>query len=287
MGPVSTETFLLATAGGVAGLGVFLLFVWAAPLVADRLRNRRSRPLPRPGRVAFAVAAAVGVWFLTGWPVAGALAAAAVWWSPQVLGSDREHKEQVEGVEAVAAWTEMLRDLMAGSSGLHQAVAATAPIAPAPLRGAVQRLADDMRRGRDPRDALHTFSQTVDNPTGDLVASALAMAATRHATDLGVLLGALAESARDQAAMLVKVSASRARLRTSSRIIMGATLGMAAFMFLFNPAYLAPFDGVLGQIVLGIIGAVWATAVVWLTRMSRFSLGPRVLAPDPLKEAAL
>ncbi|SHK76830.1 Flp pilus assembly protein TadB [Nocardiopsis flavescens] len=285
MGPVTTETFLLAAAGGAAGLGVFLLCVWAAPLIADRVRRGRGRPLPRPGKIVFAVAAAVGVWLFTGWPVAAALAAAAVWWAPQVLGNDHEHKQQVEGVEAVAAWTEMLRDLMAGSSGLHQAVAATAPIAPEPLREAVQRLAEDMRAGRDTRTSLHTFAQTVDNPTGDLVASALAMAATRHATDLGVLLGALAESARDQAAMLVKVSANRARLRTSSRIIMGATLGMASLMLLFNPEYLAPFDTALGQIILAIIGAIWATAVVWMTRMSRFSLGPRVLALDPNKEA--
>ena len=285
MGPVNT--LLLAIAGGVVGLGVFLLCVWAAPLVTERARDRKPLRLPRPGKVVFAVAAGVSVWFLTGWPVAGVLAAAGLWWAPQLFGSDTEHKEQVEGVEAVAAWTEMLRDLMAGSSGLHQAIAATAPIAPEPLREAVHRLADDMRRGREPQDALHVFAETVDNPTGDLVASALSMSATRHATDLGVLLGALAESARDQAAMLVKVSAGRARLRTSSRIIMGATLGMGTFLLLFNPDYLAPFDGLLGQIVLAGIGVLWATAVVWMTRMSRFSLGPRVLAPDPAKEAAL
>ncbi|HJE58731.1 MAG TPA: type II secretion system F family protein [Nocardiopsis listeri] len=283
----SVNTLLLATAGGVIGLGVFLLCFWAAPLLAERARDRRPLRLPRPGKVVFAVAAGVGAWFLTGWPVAGALAAAGLWWAPQLFGGDAEHKEQVEGVEAVAAWTEMLRDLMAGSSGLHQAIAATAPIAPEPLREAVHRLADDMRGGREPQEALHVFAETVDNPTGDLVASALSMSATRHATDLGVLLGALAESARDQAAMLVKVSASRARLRTSSRIIMGATLGMGAFLLLFNPEYLAPFDGFLGQTVLAGIGALWATAVVWMTRMSRFSLGPRVLAPDPAKEAVL
>ncbi|MDT0331181.1 type II secretion system F family protein [Nocardiopsis lambiniae] len=281
------NTILLAIAGGVAGLGVFLLVVWIAPIVRGSLRSRRAGPLPRPSKVVVAIVVGCALWLLTGWPVAGALGAAAVWWAPLLLGGDGEHREQVAGIEAVASWTEMLRDLMAGSSGLNQAIAATASIAPEPLRDAVVRLSEDLRGGRDPRDALHTFAETVDNPTADLVASALATATTRHATDLGVLLGALSESARDQAAMLVKVSAGRARLRTSSRIIMGVTLGMAAFMLVFNPAYLEPFDGFLGQVFLAVIGALWATAVVWMTRMSRFSLGPRVLAPAPTKEAAL
>lgn len=279
------NVLLLALAGGCAGFGVFLLCVWAAPAVGELPRGSWS--LPRPGRVLVAAAAAVAAWLFTGWPVAGALAAAGAWWAPQLLGSDQGQKEQVAGVEAVASWTEMLRDLMAGSSGLHQAIAATAPIAPEPIHGAVVRLTDDLRSGRNVQEALRDFADDVDNPTADLVASALTAAATRHATELGTLLGTLAESARDQAAMLVKVSASRARVRTSTRIIMGATLGMAALMLLFNPEYLAPFDGVLGQIVLAGIGALWALAVVWLTRMSRFSLGPRVLAPAPTKEATL
>ncbi|WP_017569863.1 type II secretion system F family protein, partial [Nocardiopsis halotolerans] len=217
--------------------------------------------------------------------VAGALAAAGCWWLPAVLGPDRRHQEQVAGVEAVAAWAEMLRDLMAGASGLHQAVAATVPIAPEPVRGPVTRLAERLRSGRPARDAMRSFADEVDNPTADLVAAALGTAATRHATDLGVLLGTLSEAAREQAAMLVRVAATRARLRTSARIIIGTTLGMSVFLLLFNPGYLEPFDGLLGQVVLAGIGVVWAVALVWLVRMSRFTLGPRVLSPAPERTA--
>ncbi|MFD6951697.1 type II secretion protein F [Nocardiopsis sp. TSRI0078] len=286
MGTVTTPVLLVAAAGALLGAGLWLaLASLAASGGSSPSRIPRWRAVlfgrQRPLRLVAAIVGSLLVWFVTGWPVAGVLAAAGCWWGPAVLGPDRRHQEQVDGVEAVAAWTEMLRDLMAGAAGLHQAVAATAPIAPEPVRDAVTRLAERLRAGRSTQDALRSFADEVDNPTADLVAAALTTAATRHATDLGVLLGTLSEAAREQAAMLVRVAASRARLRTSTRIIVGTTLGMAAFLMVTNPDYMEPFDSVLGQVVLAGVGGLWAAALVWLSRMSRLDLGPRVLAPEP------
>ncbi len=284
---MTTPVLLVAAAGVLLGAGLWLAL---ASLAASGGGSRGSRAprwrsllfgRQRPLRLVAAVVGGLLVWFVTGWPVAAVLAAAGCWWGPAVLGPDRSHEQQVAGVEAVAAWTEMLRDLMAGAAGLHQAVAATVPIAPEPVREPVARLADRLRAGQPTQDALRYFADEVDNPTADLVAAALSTAATRHATDLGTLLGSLAEAAREQAAMLVRVAASRARLRTSTRIIVGTTLGMAAFLLLFNASYLEPLDGPLGQLVLAGIGVLWAVALVWLARMSKFDLGPRVLASAP------
>ncbi|MEU1900946.1 type II secretion protein F [Nocardiopsis dassonvillei] len=287
MGAVTTPVLLVAAAGVLLGAGLWLAL---ASLAASSGNSRTSR-VPqwrallfgqqRPLRLVAAIVGGLLVWFVTGWPVAGVLAAAGCWWGPAVLGPDRGHEKQVAGVEAVAAWTEMLRDLMAGAAGLHQAVAATVPIAPEPVREPVARLAERLRAGQPTQGALRAFADEVDNPTADLVAAALTTAATRHATDLGTLLGTLAEAAREQAAMLVRVAASRARLRTSTRIIVGTTVGMAALLMAFNPEYLEPFNGFLGQVILAGIGGLWAGALVWLSRMSRFDLGPRVLAPGP------
>ncbi|WP_179810948.1 type II secretion system F family protein [Nocardiopsis sinuspersici] len=288
MGTVTTPVLLVAAAGALLGAGLWLALASLAASGGSgpsRIPRWRAALLGRrrPLRLVAAVAGGLLVWFLTGWPVAGVLAAAGCWWGPAVLGPDRRHERQVAGVEAVAAWTEMLRDLMAGASGLHQAVAATAPIAPEPVRDAVARLTERLRAGRPTQEALRSFADEVDNPTADLVAAALATAATRHATDLGTLLGTLSEATREQAAMLVRVAASRARLRTSTRIIVGTTVGMAAFLLVFNGEYMEPFDGFLGQVVLAGIGGLWAAALVWLSRMSRFDLGPRVLAPEPAR----
>ncbi|MBV2366924.1 type II secretion system F family protein [Streptomonospora nanhaiensis] len=293
MNPGVTGSVLVAVCGAVAGAGLWVALA-ALASVPPATRGGRQVSLRsallgehRPLRLAGALGGGALVWAVTQWPVAGVLAALACWWLPTVLGPDRHYERHVAGVEAVAAWAEMLRDLMASASGLHQAISATVPIAPEPVRAEVSRLADDLRRGRSPQAALRDFADEVDNPTADLVSAALSTAASRHATDLGVLLGSLAEAARDQAAMLVRVAASRARVRTSTRIIIGVTLGMAALLLLFSPDYLAPFDSLLGQVVLAGIGAVWGTALVWMVRMARPKQGPRVLAPaSPAAPAA-
>ncbi|HLU98936.1 MAG TPA: type II secretion protein F, partial [Thermobifida alba] len=193
------------------------------------------------------------------------------------LGPDRAHAERLARIEAVAAWTEQVRDLMAAASGLQGAIASTAPIAPVPIRGQVAVLAQRIRT--DPQEALGRFAAEVDVPTADLVATALGSAAERHAADLGSLLTNLAEAARDQAAMLVRTAAGRARVRTAMRIITATTLALAALLMLFNPTYLVPFDSAAGQAVLAVIGVLWAAALAWLSRLARTDLGPRVLRP--------
>ncbi|WP_432707451.1 type II secretion system F family protein [Nocardiopsis ansamitocini] len=281
------QTLLIAAAGVIAGAGLWLALAALASFpTGTALYRLRTLPFERgrPLRLVLAVAGGAAAWLVTGWPVAGVLIGVGCWFAPVLFGSDKHHEQQVAGVEAVAAWSEMLRDLMAGSSGLHQAITATVPIAPEPIRDEVARLAERIRAGRSPQEALELFANEVDNPTADLVAAALSTAAARHAADLGTLLGSLAEAAREQAAMLVRLAANRARVRTSTRIIIGVTMGMAALMLLFSPDYLAPFDGFVGQLVLAGIGGLWAAALVWLVRLSRPKLGPRVLAPAARSE---
>lgn len=167
---------------------------------------------------------------------------------------------------------------MEGAAGLHQAIVTTVPTAPPLIRAEVARLADALQQGTPPEQALEEFAEQVDVPTADLVSAALSTAATRQAADLGALLSSLARSARDQAAMLVRVAATRARVRTSARIIAATTLALAVGLSVINADYLAPFNGLLGQVVLAAIGALWAAGLVWLARLTRTDLGPRALA---------
>lgn len=290
---MTTLTLVLGALGGaVLGAGLWLLLravpnlgttaSSAAPV--RRFVLTRSRLLHLVG----AVAAGVVAFTATGWLAAGALAAAGVWWLPNLLGPDREHERQVDRVLAVATWAESLHDLMAGAVGIHQAIAATAQDAPEAIRTDVAHLDEQLRLGVAPEAALREFAARVDAPTADLVVAALTSAVTRQASSLGELLASLSTAARDQANMLEAIAATRKRTRTAARMITGTSLGLALFLLVFNADFFTPYDTPTGQVVLLGIGTLWGVGLVWLARMSRVSLGPRILAhhhPDPQARA--
>ena len=70
---------------------------------------------------------------------------------PRVLGRDPEHARRVARIEAVATWTEMLRDTLSAAAGLEQAILATAPLAPVAIRGEITELAARSAWTRRPR----------------------------------------------------------------------------------------------------------------------------------------
>jgi tight adherence protein B len=209
--------------------------------------------------------------------VAAFLAGLGAWFAPHVLFGDRTTAQRVARIEAVAVWTEMLRDTLASAAGLEQAIAATATAAPAPIRDQVQALAARIDRGERLAVALRRLADDLDDPTADLVVAALVLAAQHQARNLTDLLASLAHAARDQATMRLRVSAGRARVRTTVRIIVAVTLTMAAGLTLLNRPYLAAYGSPGGQLVLAAIGGVFALALAWLMRIARISDPPRVL----------
>jgi Flp pilus assembly protein TadB len=196
------------------------------------------------------------------------------------LGGAKRHSVAVGRIEAIAGWAEMLRDTMAGSAGLEQAIVATAPLAPVPIRVEVTTLAIRLE-GERLAPALRAFADEVADPTCDLVVAALILAAEHQAQRLGELLGSLAAAARDQATMRLRVEAGRARTRTSVKVIVGATGTLVLGLALFNRGYLAPYDTAVGQLVLLLVGGIFAIAFVWLSRMTRPASVERFLNESP------
>ena len=68
--------------------------------------------------------------------------------------------------------------------------------------------------------------------------------------------------------MRMRIETSRARIRTSVRVIVATTLAFAAGVVLFNRTYLAAYDTPLGQAVLLLIGIAFAAGFTWLARIS-------------------
>ncbi|MER6091289.1 type II secretion system F family protein [Streptomyces bluensis] len=284
----------IAVACGTAfGLGLVAIGYGAVRRVVREERPGfwRALVVRLPGewsrrRVVIAVMVGVIVGALTAWPVAAVLTTVAMLTLPGLLGPDRQAARRTERMEALATWTEMLRDTLSAAAGLEQAVLATADIAPAALEPEMRELAAAVRSGRPLPDGLRAFAEDVDDPLADVVVAALVMAAEQQASHLAPLLTELAESVREQVAMRQRIDAGRASVRTGVRVTVIVTLGMAVGLVVFNRPYLDPFDTLTGQAVLAVVGALFAVSFTYLTAIGRIEEPVRLIGPTAPHTAA-
>ncbi|GAA5121016.1 type II secretion system F family protein [Haloechinothrix salitolerans] len=282
---MSVSTMVAGVLGTGFGLGVLLLIrgmrgqETTTPVASgrwarwvNRLRHRSSAR-----GIALSVTSGVLVGVFTGWVVGGVLSALAVWALPRVLGHDTEQAYRVARTEAIAVWTEMLRDTLSAAAGLEQAIHATVDTAPASIRGDIYELSVRLQRGDRLADALDGLADDLNDPTADLVVSALILASQYQTSQLSDLLGELATEAREQVSMRLRVDAERARTRTSVRMIVATTLFLAGGLVVFNRGLLHPYDSAFGQLMLLVVGGLFAAAFAWLAKIARIGEPERFL----------
>ncbi|HEX7196924.1 MAG TPA: type II secretion system F family protein [Candidatus Limnocylindria bacterium] len=262
-----TGTFL----GGLIGLGLFVVLLGIRGVPARGLRRQVARG-PMPDRLilrgSLAAAALVVVWLATGWPAGAVMAAVGSGALPSLTGVRARRSEAVARIEAIATWAELLRDVMAAAAGLQEAIVATGPLAPAPIRPEVQRLAHRIStRGQRLAPALRAFADELAHPLGDMVVTSLLLASERQGR-MGDLLGEVAVSARKTVAMRLRVEATRARTYVTTRLIVGITVLISVWLIGFRRDYLAPFDSPGGQVMLVLIGSIFCVAGVLMHRMA-------------------
>lgn len=219
----------------------------------------------------------LSVWFWTGWPMAGVAVAAVALMVPAFIKARAMRNEQLERSDALATWAEMLRDTIAGHAGLRQAILLTADVAPRMIRDELRRLALRVDRMSLP-EALRAFAAEVEDPVADLIVAALVIADENQARNLTELLSEIASSARQQSAMRRRIETGRARTYASSKWIVVITFALAAGLVLLAPQFLDPYDSFGGQVVLGMIGGLFAGAVWSLIALSKPESQPRLLA---------
>lgn len=257
--------------GAVVGLGalVVVLGIRGVPSRDPRPEGLRGR-LPDRAilRLSLAVAALLVVWLSTGWPAGALMAAAGCGALPSLMGVRARRATAIARIEAIATWAELLRDVMAAAAGLQEAIVATGPLAPAPIRPEVQRLAHRISTRRQRlAPALRAFADELAHPLGDMVVTSLLLASERQGR-MGDLLGEVADSARKTVAMRLRVEATRARTYVTTRLIVGITILISVWLIGFRRDYLAPFDSAGGQVMLVIIGSIFCAAGVLMHRMA-------------------
>ena len=283
------STVVMAALGGLAGVGAFLVVagLTGRQVFAARRSGLRGRLLASlaPARAAGAVAAGVGVLVVTGWPVGGLLAAAAVIGGPRLLGGRSGREASIARTEAIAAWTEMVRDSIAAASGLEEAILATAGVAPPAIRTEVTVLVRRMEH-QNLSDALAAFGDDVSHPSADLVVAALSIAARMEASDMTGLLSRLAEAIRGEARMRIRVEVGRTRVRTATKVIVGVVGATIALLTVLNRSYLVAYDSPGGQMMLLIVGAIFATGGWMLLHMSELDMPDRFTARSAAERRA-
>ena len=265
-----------AIIGLLASVGVWMAI---AGFVGVRVRERQPLAVdwPRVGVRAGVVGAAWLVsWGVTGWPMAGVIGGAVAMTVPMLVSAREARAGAVAKTAALASWAEMLRDTMSGHAGLNQAIAVTANVAPEAIRHHVRRLAARAER-QSLSTALRTFAAEVSDPVADLIVAALVIADERQARDLTKLLSEIASSARQQAAMRMRVETGRARTYAQSQALVAITLLLVIVLLVFSPEFLEPYDAFGGQLVLAIVGALFAAALLGLVQLGRPADTPRLL----------
>jgi len=197
---------------------------------------------------------------------------------PRVFGGNAVGRRQLESVEAIAAWTESLRDTSAAAAGLEQALPATVnaahPVLRAPLRDLAARL-----NGRVPLgEALAAFADDVADPAADLVVAALSLNARQRAGGLDRILTSLAAASRAELEMRRKVELERRSLRRQAQRIAGSVAGFAALQAVFARDWLSPYSSVVGQLVLAVLMTVFIGAFVRMRNLAASRPEPRFLS---------
>jgi Flp pilus assembly protein TadB len=286
---------LAVLAGAVAGCGLFLFVV--------ALRGLPPRqPSARPGvvqrmirelagvRGIVAVVAGLVTLVATGWLVAGVGVALLVLSWRGLAGAAGERRA-LSRLEALATWTESLRDTIAGAVGLEQAIPASLRAAGPTLAEPLARLVDRLHTREPMPVALRRFADDLDDPGADLIIAALIINSRLRGPGLRDLLGALSRSVREELDVRRKVTADRRSTRRSAQIVVGVSVGLALALAVFDHSYVAAYDSLTGQVVLAVVAALYALGIAWMRSLARFPVPERLLAsetppaPDQIPEA--
>ncbi|MCW2667911.1 MAG: type secretion system protein [Frankiales bacterium] len=279
---MTSRTALGALLGGGVGLGLLLLVAgWRGSEVDSEQGSRRQRLVgwsrAQTRRLAAALAVGLLVLAVTGWIAAGAGASLLVWCWDQLFGGTRRSRTATAQLDALAGWTESLRDLVATGIALPEALPASVTSAAPSLQPALGRLTDQLLAREPLEAALRALGDELDDGGADLVVAALLLNTRAQGRALEAVLSALAASLRSELHVRRTVEAERRSTRRAVQIVVTVTLVTALGLRLGNPVYVEPYSTPAGQLMLGIVASVFAVGFAWLARLSALPRTPRLL----------
>jgi Flp pilus assembly protein TadB len=276
-----TSQLLALLSGALAGGGVFLAVIAIRgvppkpPKGRGRLDELRDKVLGIRGLIA--LAGGTIILLATRWVVAAVGFALLILFWDRLSGGAGGERAAIARLEALATWTESLRDTIAGAVGLEQAIPASLRAAAPALREPLITLVDRLHTRVPLPEALRRFADDINDPSSDLVLAALIINARLRGPGLRALLGALSGAVREELDMRRRIEAQRKSTRFSAMFVVGFSVGVAVLLAIFNQNFVKVYDTATGQLVLVVIAALYAAGFYWLTRLARFDMPERIL----------
>ncbi|WP_330481461.1 type II secretion system F family protein [Streptomyces sp. NBC_00724] len=253
--------------------------------LADRIQRAKS-DLPEKWQnrwrhlVITAAVATLVVWAWTGWPVHGLLAGAAVLGLPFILNPGTAAVHRIERLEALGQWLNHLAGVHTAGISLPQTIRASAKNAPGPIAANVQALSERLRSGMESHDAFALFADELADGVSDHVVLLFQSHAVYKGPGLSDALEALAVTIHQQAADARDIEADRAKVRKSSRMV-SVVISIVVVGCMLNEGWSGWYQSPAGQIVLAVLGVMFAWTLSWLRRIARTKPDPRLLDPLP------
>jgi Flp pilus assembly protein TadB len=276
-----SATMLAILTGAITG-GALFLCVAAIRGLPVRPPDQGPGPLERTLREVYgprgAIAAMTGLIVLlaTRWVVAG-IGVALLAYSWKGLGGAASERAAMARLEALATWTESLRDTIAGAVGLEAAIPASIRVADPSIQGPLLALVDRLHTRVPMHEALRRFAEDLADPSSDLIISALIINSRLRGPGLRDLLGSLATAVREELDMRRRVNAQRQGTRRSAQIVIIVSVGLALGLAMFDKSMLSKYDSLVGQLILAFVCCIYAAGIIWLRRLAHFEQPERLL----------
>lgn len=273
-------------AGMLTILGFFIGagMIWAGwrdrrdPLRPITVRKRK--PISRNAKIRLAAAAVIGTaaWLLTGWAMLlpGAIGLAVV--VPKMVGR-REAETVIARMEALEDWLRRLVGLLNVGLGLEQAIIETHKTIPKELQVEIGRMISQIQSNKPTREVLQEFADALDDATGDLVCSALMIAAALRSDKLPAALKDFADTVAEEVKGRRQVEVDRRSPRMQARVVSLILIGMLVYLFV-GTDYVEPYRRPDMQIVLIGLLTVFAALLAYIARLTRPVKSPRFLRDE-------
>ena len=286
MVPVAAVLF-----GALVGVGLFAMIIGAQqrPVREKKARLRQFRS--RAARIELSssmndtlamlglgAVLAFGAWYATGWVVAALIGLTAGVMGPLMWRAPRKRREFTNEIEAYSQWTEQIRDLVAASGSLFEAVTLSADQAPSRLRPKVVQMASIARTLGLPA-GLDWFAAEMDSPFADRLVLGMKIAWDSGAR-VSEAFESTARAMRAEVEMRRRNEVANARAWTQVIAMLGVTVGSVLFMFVFNKPFFDPFGSTIGQATLLAVGVLIFGNIYWVLKLSESGIPVRLLAPD-------